>query len=167
MGIIGDLLAGVLAVTLLIGVLIGGIMLSESTTSGFGDPCRNDPSVQVRATCYCSTHTAWSWELCLAVAQRKVSQDLASQHTDWGLEILTLVSNSRIQIGMTMDMVLESWGRPRDKDRFVSSYGVSESWNYYEWIPTPSRYNLFAGYYSLRRILNFENGVLTSWSEFD
>ncbi len=36
----------------------------------------------------------------------------------------------QIHLGMTREMVLESWGRPRDVNRTTSAAGVWEQWVY-------------------------------------
>lgn len=53
-----------------------------------------------------------------------------------------------IWIGMTKEMVLESWGEPKDINRTVGSWGVHEQWIYYG-----------------DKYLYIENGKLTSWQD--
>lgn len=57
------------------------------------------------------------------------------------------VYKGTINIGLTEDEVIVSWGEPRDKNKTVGSWGVSDQWIY------PDHY------------LYFENGKLTSWQE--
>jgi len=58
-----------------------------------------------------------------------------------------LIINHKLQLGMTKDMVIESWGQPKNINKSVYSWGVHEQWVY------DSRY------------LYFEDGILTSWQE--
>jgi hypothetical protein len=53
----------------------------------------------------------------------------------------------KIWIGMTKEMAIESWGKPEDINRTVTSYSVSEQWVYGE------------------RYLYFDDGILTSWQD--
>ena len=59
-----------------------------------------------------------------------------------------LVEQNKIQIGMTKEMVEDSWGKPNDINRTVGSWGVHEQW-----------------IYDSGRYLYFENGKLTSWQD--
>ena len=58
-----------------------------------------------------------------------------------------LVEQNKIKIGMTKEMVEDSWGKPDDINRTVGSWGVHEQWVY------GSTY------------LYFENGKLTSFQD--
>ena len=48
---------------------------------------------------------------------------------------------------MTTEMVLESWGEPKDRNRSVGSWGVHAQWIYGD------------------TYVYFENGILTSWQD--
>lgn len=61
----------------------------------------------------------------------------------WG----TLIANEKIGLGMTQEMVENSWGSPNSINRSAGSWGVHEQWVY------------DASY------LYFENGILTSWQD--
>jgi hypothetical protein len=63
--------------------------------------------------------------------------------SDKGLRIF----NGKIWLGMSMEMVADSWGDPSRINKSVGSWGVSEQWIYY-------------GSY-----LYIRNGTLTSWQE--
>ena len=100
---------------------------------------------------------------------------LATEHPGWSSRQIQLVSQGRIAIGMTQEMVLESLGRPGDVVRNVSTSGVSESWTYYtanEGDTVLSIVRVLLGKRpslireSIEYILYFQNGTLTSWSEF-
>ena len=67
------------------------------------------------------------------------------------LKIKELVVNKKIQVGMTAEEVLLSWGKPAHKNRTVSAYSTNEQWIY--------GLNLRDNY------LYFDNGVLTSWQD--
>ena len=60
-------------------------------------------------------------------------------------ETATLIHQRRVRMGMTREQARAAWGRPRDINRSVGSYGVHEQWCY-------------NGSY-----LYFEDGILTSW----
>jgi len=62
----------------------------------------------------------------------------------WG----KLVDEGKIQLGMTKEMVEDSWGKPDDINRSVGSWGVHEQW-----------------IYSSGTYLYFENSKLTSWQD--
>lgn len=53
-----------------------------------------------------------------------------------------------IWIGMTEEMILDSMGKPEDKNRTVGSWGVHEQW-----------------IYNGDTYLYIENGKLTSWQD--
>ena len=57
------------------------------------------------------------------------------------------IYNESIWIGMTKEMIVESWGSPNDINKTVGSWGVHEQWIY------NSTY------------LYIENGILTSWQD--
>jgi hypothetical protein len=59
----------------------------------------------------------------------------------------SLVYQKKIRLGMSKEMVIESWGQPKDIHRTVGSWGVHEQWIYGE------------------TYLYFENGILTSWQD--
>jgi hypothetical protein len=65
----------------------------------------------------------------------------------YGERMGTLVSNRKILIGMTKEMVSESWGKPSSVNRTVTGSFVHEQWIYGE------------------TYLYFENGILTSFQD--
>lgn len=65
----------------------------------------------------------------------------------YGVDIALRIFEKKIWIGMTKDMLLESWGRPNDINRTVGSWGVHEQCIY------TSAY------------VYIENGVVTSWQD--
>ena len=65
----------------------------------------------------------------------------------YGVEIANKILSSKIWIGMTDEMAIESLGRPQENNRTVGSWGVHEQWVYR---------NLY---------VYFENGILTSWQD--
>jgi|WetSurMetagenome_2_1015567.scaffolds.fasta_scaffold06003_7 hypothetical protein len=60
---------------------------------------------------------------------------------------INTIINKKVKIGMTKNMVLDSWGEPDDINRSVGSWGVHEQWVYGE------------------NYLYFENGKLTSFQD--
>lgn len=61
------------------------------------------------------------------------------QHPHWSKEIWELIENEKVEIGMTKDMVLISWGKPKDINRALESEGIHELWVY-------DSKNLYMGY---------------------
>jgi hypothetical protein len=57
------------------------------------------------------------------------------------------ILDNKIWIGMTPEMAIESWGRPKYKNRTTFSGGEQEQWVY------------------SKAYLYFENGILTSWQD--
>ncbi|WP_249621014.1 hypothetical protein [Desulfuromonas sp. CSMB_57] len=79
----------------------------------------------------------------------KISQDFYRKNIGkgWSKRALNAINNKNIYIGMTKKQVLTSWGRPKDVNRMVGSWGVHEQWVY------PGSY------------LYFENGILSSFQD--
>lgn len=65
----------------------------------------------------------------------------------FGPTITKKILDSKIWIGMTKDMTIESWGKPKDINRTVGEWGVHEQWIY------------------TNTYLYFENGKLKSWQD--
>lgn len=59
-----------------------------------------------------------------------------------------LIVSGKIRLGMTAEQVQQSWGKPKDINRSVGSWGVHEQWVYYG-----------------NKYLYFENDILTSWQD--
>ena len=53
----------------------------------------------------------------------------------------------KIWIGMTKEMAIESWGKPKKNNRTVNAYGTSEQWIY------------------SNAYVYFDDGLLTSWQD--
>ena len=66
----------------------------------------------------------------------------------WDPQFQQDVREGLIRIGMTKEMVLASWGQPRDINRSVGSWGVNEQW-----------------VYAYSQYLYFENGKLESFQD--
>lgn len=58
------------------------------------------------------------------------------------------IIDNKISLGMTKEMVRESWGGPKDINRTVGSWGIHEQWVYHG-----------------NSYLYFEDGILTSWQD--
>lgn len=79
------------------------------------------------------------------IAEQKFTKEMIKKYgKKWG----KIVGNKQIMIGMTKEMVLDSWGDPKDINRSVGSWGVHEQW-----------------VYGNNQYLYFENGKLTSWQD--
>lgn len=65
----------------------------------------------------------------------------------YGVDIALRIFEKKIWIGMTKEMLFESWGRPNDINRTVGSWGVHEQC-------------IYTGAY-----VYIENGVVTSWQD--
>lgn len=48
----------------------------------------------------------------------------------YGENIAKLIMSHKVQIGMTKDMAIESWGRPEDINRTINQFGTHEQWIY-------------------------------------
>lgn len=48
----------------------------------------------------------------------------------YGMKFGRLICNKEVAIGMTMDMVRDSWGKPTDVNRTRYSWGTNEQWVY-------------------------------------
>jgi len=75
---------------------------------------------------------------------------IRKNHPSWTIEDCELITDKKIRLGMTDEMVRLSWGRPSDINRSVGVWGVHEQWIYR------------IGEYT-RNYLYFRNGILTSW----
>ena len=136
---------------LVVGIVIGGFMV-------FGGVADLSPeTAHERAISLCLENDDWAWEVCEAVANRSIPVRLVTTYPNWSAGELQKVADGKIWLGMSTEMVRESWGRPGDTDRFISTWGVSETWTYY---------GGWGSYRSIQWILNFDDGVLTSLSEF-
>jgi len=50
--------------------------------------------------------------------------------SSWDTNVVTLINNNQVAIGMTKKQVLISWGEPDDINRTVGSWGTHEQWIY-------------------------------------
>lgn len=82
--------------------------------------------------------------------QRKLSEENRKKELiiKYGHADGTKIFQGYIWIGMTKEMVLESWGEPKDINRSVGSWGVHEQWIYYG-----------------DKYVYIENGKLASWQD--
>lgn len=72
-------------------------------------------------------------------------------HPDLNLVTKQCILENKIRLGMTKEEVVASWGKPRDINKTVGSWGVHEQWIY--------------GEFPHSTYLYFENGILTSWQD--
>jgi len=142
---------GVLA-WILIGIALWSIFLY---TSDVGQARRDQEIAQLQGE-----HPTWSSQLCDAVAVGQISEKRVQKHPAWPWD---LIVERKIELGMTTEMVRESWGSPTEHEKSVYSWGTEE-----EWI-----YRSIAGSEVIGRLivvqekavfLYFKDGVLTNWS---
>ena len=55
---------------------------------------------------------------------------LAAKHPDWDTEMLHLVASAQIRIGMTQQMIIESWGKPDEMSGHIYQGVLYEEWHY-------------------------------------
>lgn len=81
--------------------------------------------------------------------ERKISVEKRKNELikKYGATVGLKISEERIWIGMTKEMLIESWGRPNDINRTVGNWGVHEQCIY------TSAY------------VYIENGIVTSWQD--
>ena len=79
-------------------------------------------------------------------------QEIVRRYPEWPEDIKRVVLEGNIQIGMTEEQVLASWGLPSRANRSVGSWGVHKQW-IYELPHYKCAY------------LYIENGILTSWQK--
>jgi len=65
---------------------------------------------------------------------------------DWGEDIIEVIKNKKVRIGMTEYQAMISWGKPNEINQTITSYGVSEQWVY--------------KHFNSNQYLYFENGIL-------
>ena len=85
---------------------------------------------------------------CTGLQDQKRREQYVDSHPELSGEVERLIVQGKIQIGMSKDEVLASWGKPRQIHQTVGPWGLHEQWVYG---------SKNSGY------LNFENGVLTEY----
>ncbi|BAS28703.1 hypothetical protein [Limnochorda pilosa] len=121
------------------------------------------PRAQLRTERLRQAHRDWPPELADLVAKGLVSEDLAAaRFPDWSVEELRLVSQGRVALGMTPEMVETALGRPDEmQDVQDPELGPVQVWRYYE---TVGAYDPFTGKprfrRELRRTVVFRAGVV-------
>lgn len=78
-------------------------------------------------------------------------QEYVKNHQNLSKRIKNCILKGKIRLGMTKEQVEVSWGKPRDINKSVGSWGVHEQWIYRK--------------FSHSTYLYFENGILTSWQD--
>ena len=71
----------------------------------------------------------------LALEKEKEQNDLEHKKNiirKYGDYYGKLILQNKIKIGMTKEMVLESWGKPYDINRIIGEFGVEEQWCYHD-----------------------------------
>jgi hypothetical protein len=75
---------------------------------------------------------------------------LRKEHQEWSEDDCITIARRKVQIGFTREQTIAAWGKPRDINRSVGSYGTHEQWVY----------GGIDGTY-----LYFEDGIMTSWQD--
>lgn len=81
-------------------------------------------------------------------AQKEAQELLPNLIKKYGKVNGKKIYEGKVWIGATKAMVIDSWGKPKDINRSVGSWGVHEQW-----------------VYSNGNYLYIENGILTSWQD--
>ncbi len=77
-----------------------------------------------------------------AAAKRQRRENLIKKY---GEKQAAMILEGHVAIGMTKEMCIDAWGRPRDVNTTTGSFGVHEQW-----------------VYNMKSYLYFENGLLTT-----
>jgi hypothetical protein len=64
----------------------------------------------------------------IVIARENKNKKLAEKYKD--SEFKPEILKHKVAIGMTKEMVVDSWGNPEDINRTVGSWGVHEQWVY-------------------------------------
>ena len=78
-------------------------------------------------------------------------REFVDKNPSIGKTFATDIMNGRIRIGMNKEMVIASWGRPKDINRTVTAHSVSEQWIY--------------GTLRNRIYVYFRDGIMTSFQD--
>ena len=98
-----------------------------------------------------NTPGAAAWEH--PPAHAKMEDAIEKVKKEWGEELIDLIKNGKIRLGMTKEQVMVSWGKiPWDISKSVSVFGSTEIWKY--------RRN---GYYYY---VTFHNNIVTSIDQY-
>jgi len=107
-----------------------------------------------------SEHPSWSSQLCYAVAAGRIPEERVQQHPDWPWN---LIAEREIELGMTTEMVRESWGSPTEHEKSVYSWGTEEEWIYRS-IADSEVIGRLIVVQEKAVFLHFKDGILTNWS---
>jgi hypothetical protein len=77
----------------------------------------------------------------------KIGESIKKKHPSWENDICNTIAEKKVQIGMTSNQVISSWGKPEKNNRTVGSWGTHEQWVYGN------------------TYLYFENGIFTSFQD--
>jgi len=107
-----------------------------------------------------SEHPSWSRSLCYEVAIGRFSEVQIRQNPDWPWD---LIVERKIELGMTTEMVRESWGSPTEHEKSVYSWGTQEQWIYRS-IADSEVIGRLIVVQEKAVFLFFKDGILTNWS---
>ncbi len=88
---------------------------------------------------------------------QKRRQDYVDAHPELDYQIKESILNGEIELGMTKEQVVASWGHPAIINKPDISRGVYEQWEYYN---NPDSLHSCQVVY-----IYFKNGVVESWGE--
>lgn len=114
---------------------------------------------------------------CAPYERAAVRQKFFDQNPQVSPTVREAIENGRIMMGMTRDEVRASLGDPKDINRTVTRYGVTEQWVYERDVAreglgglfmaalaTP-KYGRASGRYVTRFYVYFEDGKVTAWQD--
>jgi len=107
-----------------------------------------------------SEHPSWSRSLCYEVAIGRFSEERVQKHPAWPWD---LIVQRKIELGMTTEMVRESWGPPTEHEKSVYSWGTEEEWIYRS-IADSEVIGRLIVVQEKAVFLYFKDGILTNWS---
>jgi len=105
-------------------------------------------------------HPSWSRALCHEVATGRFSEERVQKHPAWPW---ALIVQRKIELGMTTEMVRESWGPPTEHEKSVYSWGTEEEWIYRS-IADSEVIGRLIVVQEKAVFLYFKDGILTNWS---
>jgi endogenous inhibitor of DNA gyrase (YacG/DUF329 family) len=73
------------------------------------------------------------------------AKTIKKEHPDWLNQVCNAIGNKEVQIGMTPEQTISSWGKPERVNETTGTWGTREQWVYHD------------------RYLYFDNGVLKSF----
>lgn len=85
-------------------------------------------------------------------------KDYLKKHPDTDQKIQNMILAGEVALGMSQDAAYASWGKPHDKNKSITPYGVIEMWIY-------KRCSAMVDFCADYQYLHYKNGVITGMSE--